>query len=212
MNKECTSIRLKKLMKDRNLRQIDILELTKKYCELYNVKMNKSDISQYVSGKVEPNQDKLAVLGMALDVNETWLMGYDVPMDRQRNVTTIDTRVDDTPYNRALQKLQNKEELSEDELLALKKEFPKALKATRKAIETFSSTIDDINKKRLINSYESLNEYGKIEAIKRVEELTYIPMYTQKGNIGRAAHARTDKEQTKEGIQHDFDIMNDPNF
>ena len=71
-------------MNDRSLRQIDILNLTVPYCKKYNVKMNKSDISQYVSGKVEPNQDKLAVLGMALGVNEAWLMGYDIPRERKR--------------------------------------------------------------------------------------------------------------------------------
>ena len=49
----------------------------------YNIKINKSDISQYISGKVKPGQEKLSMLGMALDVNETWLMGYDVPKERQ---------------------------------------------------------------------------------------------------------------------------------
>lgn len=44
--------------------------------------MNKSDISQYCSGKAEPNQSKLFVLGAALNVSEGWLMGYDVPMER----------------------------------------------------------------------------------------------------------------------------------
>lgn len=44
--------------------------------------MNKSDISQYLSGKAEPSQDKLIVLGMALGVQESWLMGFDVPESR----------------------------------------------------------------------------------------------------------------------------------
>lgn len=83
IKRENTSIRLKSLMKERNLRQIDILNLTKPYCIKYDVKMNRSDISQYVSGKVEPNQDKLVILGMALDVNEAWLMGYNVNMNRK---------------------------------------------------------------------------------------------------------------------------------
>ena len=82
MKKENTAIRLKKIMSDQNLRQVDILNKTVPYCEKYGVKMNKSDISQYCSGKTEPNQDKLFVLGMALNVNEAWLMGFDVPMER----------------------------------------------------------------------------------------------------------------------------------
>ena len=79
MKKETTSVRLKKIMEDRKLRQIDILNLTKPFCNEYSVKMNKSDISQYVSGKNEPNQEKLFVLSKALNVSEAWLMGYDVP-------------------------------------------------------------------------------------------------------------------------------------
>lgn len=82
MKKYTTSERLKEIMDSRNLRQVDILSLVLPYCKEYGVKMNKSDLSQYVSGKVEPNQDKLVVLGMALGVNETWLMGFDVPMGR----------------------------------------------------------------------------------------------------------------------------------
>jgi transcriptional regulator with XRE-family HTH domain len=80
-----TSIRLKEIMEKNNIRQIDIVNMCAPYCEKYNVKMNKSDISQYVSGKTEPNQDKLAILGMALNVNEAWLMGFDVPIEREPN-------------------------------------------------------------------------------------------------------------------------------
>ena len=83
MPKETTAKRLNQIMTERNLKQVDILNLSLPYCAKYDVKMNKSDISQYVSGKVEPSQDKLVVLGMALDVTEAWLMGFDVPMERK---------------------------------------------------------------------------------------------------------------------------------
>lgn len=83
MKKENTSIRLKQIMDNRNLKQVDILDMTKQYCVKYDVKMNKSDISQYVSGKVEPNQEKLFILAKALGVNEAWLMGFDVPMKKE---------------------------------------------------------------------------------------------------------------------------------
>lgn len=85
MKKENTSTRLNKLMQERNLKQVDILKACEPFCKQYNVKMNKSDLSQYVAGKVEPNQDKLFILGNALKVNEAWLMGYDVPMERIEN-------------------------------------------------------------------------------------------------------------------------------
>jgi repressor LexA len=86
--KETTQSRLKYLMTTRKIKQIDILNLCEPYCLQYGVKMNKSDLSQYVSGKVEPSQSKLVVLGMALNVSEGWLMGFNVPMERTSNRTS----------------------------------------------------------------------------------------------------------------------------
>lgn len=80
MRKENVSTRLKQIMSDRNLRQADIIELCQPYCKQYNVRLGRNDLSQYVSGKVEPGQRKLTVLSLALNVNEAWLMGFDAPM------------------------------------------------------------------------------------------------------------------------------------
>lgn len=77
-----TSARLKTIMQERRLRQVDILNAAKPFCAQYGIKLEKNDLSQYVSGKVEPKQEKLTILGLALDVNEAWLMGYDVSMTR----------------------------------------------------------------------------------------------------------------------------------
>lgn len=74
-----TADRLKQIMKERGLKQVEILEACKPYCEKYGVKLAKNDLSQYISGKVTPGQDKLTILGLALGVNEVWLMGYNVP-------------------------------------------------------------------------------------------------------------------------------------
>lgn len=82
MKSSCTADRLRTLMNERGLKQVDILKLCQPYCDRFGVKMNKSDISQYLSGKSEPSQDKLIVLGMALGVQESWLMGFDVPGER----------------------------------------------------------------------------------------------------------------------------------
>lgn len=80
MKEETTASRLHYLMALRGIKQVDILRAALPYAEEYGVKMNRSDISQYVSGKVAPGQDKLAVLGKALGVDPVWLMGIDVPM------------------------------------------------------------------------------------------------------------------------------------
>lgn len=85
-----TSQRLKEIMDMRNLRQADILRLTKPYCEKYNIKLGKNALSQYVSGKTEPGQERLSILGFALNVSEAWLMGYDVPMSRKITPASAD--------------------------------------------------------------------------------------------------------------------------
>jgi len=85
-----TAERLKQIMRERGLRQVDVLELTKPYSERFLVKINKSDLSQYVSGKTTPGQWKLTILGLALNVNEGWLMGLDVP--KERTATIMPTR------------------------------------------------------------------------------------------------------------------------
>jgi len=88
---ENTSARLKKIMEQRNLRQADVLRMAQPYCEKYKIKMGKSDLSQFVNGKVEPGQWKLTILGLALNVSEAWLMGLDVPMEREETVQESDS-------------------------------------------------------------------------------------------------------------------------
>lgn len=76
--KESTSKRLREIMDDRGLKQVDIVRLAEPFCKEYKVRLGKNDVSQYVSGKVVPGQDKLKILSLALQVNEAWLMGYSV--------------------------------------------------------------------------------------------------------------------------------------
>ncbi len=75
-----TAVRLQDLMRQKNLRQVDFLSLLKPFCQKYNIKFGKSHLSLYLAGKVEPKQDKLAIIAEAFNVSEAWLMGYDVPM------------------------------------------------------------------------------------------------------------------------------------
>lgn len=80
--KKTTADRLNEILDERKMKQVDILNLCQPICEKYNIKLNKNDLSQYISGKVVPKQDKLSVLAFALNVNEVWLMGYDVPKEK----------------------------------------------------------------------------------------------------------------------------------
>lgn len=67
------SIRLQKAM---NIRNIKATELSEK------AKIPKSAISQYLSGLYEAKQKSIFKLANALNVSEAWLMGLDVPMER----------------------------------------------------------------------------------------------------------------------------------
>lgn len=50
-------------------------------CKL--AKVPKSSLSLYLSGAYEPKQNRIYDMARVLNVNEAWLMGYDVPMERQ---------------------------------------------------------------------------------------------------------------------------------
>lgn len=59
----------------RGMKQADIVSLTK---------IGKSSISTYLSGEYEPKQRNIYKIATALNVDESWLMGYDVPMERKQ--------------------------------------------------------------------------------------------------------------------------------
>lgn len=84
---ETTAERIKTIMDERGLKQKDILERAKPICAKYGGKLTRSDLSQYCSGRVAPKQQKLFIIAAALNVSESWLMGYDVPRERTYSVT-----------------------------------------------------------------------------------------------------------------------------
>lgn len=72
------SVRLSSAMALRRVKQIDFVHAAEKF----NIKLGKSHMSQYVSGKTVPRADIAHFLAAFLQVNEQWLMGEDVPMDQ----------------------------------------------------------------------------------------------------------------------------------
>lgn len=87
--KDTLAARLNQIMKERCLKQVDVLNLAKPYCEQYNVKLAKNYLSQYCNGKNEPGKEILNVLSLALDVNPAWLQGFDVPVTIGSNSADI---------------------------------------------------------------------------------------------------------------------------
>lgn len=66
----------KRLREGLDIRQMTQAELSKESG------ISKSSISRYLSGAWEGKQDAVYALSKVLNVNEAWLMGYDVPMER----------------------------------------------------------------------------------------------------------------------------------
>ena len=66
--------RIKRGLKIKGMKQAELCQITK---------IPKSAISQYISGAFEPKQDRIYLIAKALNVSEAWLMGFDVPMERQ---------------------------------------------------------------------------------------------------------------------------------
>lgn len=93
--------RLRQAMDEKGYRQVDVVEKYEAYCKknnIENLKLSRSHLSMYLSGKFEPSSPRIAILAKILDVSEAWLIGYDVPkgtpsLDRNSN-EYIDAIVD----------------------------------------------------------------------------------------------------------------------
>lgn len=90
MKVSTTAERLKTCLTHLRMKQTDLLAALPPICEACGVKMNKSDLSQYLSGKTTPSADKMMALALALDVDVAWLMGYDVPMRKDVAVQNLE--------------------------------------------------------------------------------------------------------------------------
>lgn len=74
------------------MNKVDIKERLKQCLEIRGItqsqlairaNIDKGQLSSYISGKYKPRQNNIDALAKALNVSEAWLMGFDVPMERQ---------------------------------------------------------------------------------------------------------------------------------
>lgn len=93
--------RLKKALSIRNIKAIEL-------CEKTNIP--KSAISQYLSGYAKPKSDRIYLISKVLNINETWLLGYDVPMEKQNTTTdeliTMINSLDDAQQKNVIDYIQ----------------------------------------------------------------------------------------------------------
>lgn len=92
------SNRIKKGLSERNMQAVDVCHITG---------ISKGSMSQYINGVVKPKQDRIYLIAKALNVNEAWLLGYDVSMDRKHpfsleNAQMVKKIREDTALSEAL--------------------------------------------------------------------------------------------------------------
>ena len=104
-----TSERIRFAMDLRGLKQADLVEKTG---------ISKGALSSYISGRYSPKQNNIYLISKALSVNEAWLMGADVPMERIENkgskeIPVLGRVAAGIPIN-AITEIIDTEEISED--------------------------------------------------------------------------------------------------
>lgn len=101
-----TSQRIQEGLELRGLKQADLVEKTG---------ISKGALSSYISGRYTPKQTNIYLIAKALDVSEAWLMGADVPMERNESfLTNRDTKDIEKILDMTRAQLENQEGLMFD--------------------------------------------------------------------------------------------------
>ena len=85
MESSIFATRFGQLLKEKNVRQVELLHRA----EEAGVKLGKSQLSQYVSGKTVPRRGTLAFLADALGVTPAWLVGEDAAAPAEGEVRSF---------------------------------------------------------------------------------------------------------------------------
>ena len=79
------SERLKNALSERGMKQTELSERTG---------ISKSSISEWLNGRYEAKADKIVLIAKALNVNESYLIGLDVPMENEAEQSSTKTILD----------------------------------------------------------------------------------------------------------------------
>ena len=88
MKRAETKDRIRQALEIRGIKQSELVERTG---------IDKGQMSSYLSGKYKPRQKNIDLIAQTLSVNEAWLMGFDVPMERygeDQNVLRYDAELE----------------------------------------------------------------------------------------------------------------------
>lgn len=140
-------------------------------------------IRQYEAGKYKPKLDKLKIISDALGASLVEIEDYIyylIPLERTREALLAELC--------NIEKSLHSENLSEEDYNILSKtryEKESMLEEVNKLIKNLNWEIaKEKDKKRqeerILKDYRKLNDEGKKEAMKRVNELTEVPKYQKK--------------------------------
>lgn len=136
---ESCADRICQALRIRNMKQAELSDRTG---------IPKSAISQYCSGAFKPKQQRLFTIAKVLNVDEAWLMGLDVPMERGSSHGGGNYRM--------MPLWENIGGIAENIVAGMGLDLP-----------TFA----------LLKAFEQLNEKGQRIAVERVEELGKVADY-----------------------------------
>ena len=153
--------RIKQMMQIRDITQADLARITG---------IRASSISDYLSGKYQLKQDKIALIADALSVNPGWLMGYDEPKK------PISSSIVEKKENRDL--LAHYQKLSEHEQKIL-------ITMIDNGIQDFTvkNDADNLKKtKELISLFNQLDIEDQIEIKGEIKGMLKADKYKVKSN------------------------------
>lgn len=81
---ETCANRIRTALKTRRMKQVELCQLAK---------VPESSLSLYLKGEYEPKQNRIYDMARVLNVSEAWLMGYDVPMEKNKPNDTVSNEI-----------------------------------------------------------------------------------------------------------------------
>ena len=153
--------RIKQMMQIRDITQADLARITG---------IRATSISDYLSGKYQPKQDKIALIADALSVNPGWLMGYDEPKK------PISSSIVEKKENRDL--LAHYQKLSEHEQKILTTMIDNGIQDF-----TVKNDADNLKKtKELVSLFNQLDIEDQIEIKGEIKGMLKADKYKMKSN------------------------------
>lgn len=148
MSQQTFSDRLKNAMEKCNYKQSDLIRIAQDK----GIKLGKSQVSQYVSGKTTPRPDVVALLAQILDVREDWLSGASVSAENRhatlndlvtRSETLNETPITSDELPETSKSEQRNEPISDSQSTTQTREFKKSSKLDNVLYDVRGPVVDE---------------------------------------------------------------------